>query len=148
MTDRAHLEAIFKERFERCVEKIEALEKAVAERFRSFENAARSLAESMDKRLVGMNEIRATLIDQNAEFARKPEVAMSQQAMEAQIRTLRESIAGIPSKGEIDAWREKAEADIRQLREQSARAQGLALGLGAIGTIIGILAVVIQWFKN
>jgi hypothetical protein len=80
---------------------IEDLAKYFESRLVAIEKAVEAAKESMEHRLVGMNEIRSTLTDQAATFPTKPEIKAELDSIKKELvdyHSFREEQAGLPSR--------------------------------------------------
>ena len=124
-----------------CEDKIEALERAVGEKFQWLDRSTSQTAAVMDKRLEGMNEFRDSLRDLTARLATREEV-----------ENVKVQIGKMFSRTEHDAFMKVVDADFRVLREFKAELQGkasqthviISFLMGAVGAIAGLAAVIRQ----
>ena len=87
---------------------------------------------AQDKRLDGMNEFRATIDDQGKKYLTKAEFDAFRGAIDADIRSLRESRALLEGKA--------SQVSVDSL----ARSAGIARSMALIGTIIGVLGLILS----
>lgn len=95
-------------------------------RIDSIEKATKLAADTMDKRLDGMNEFRDTLRDQASKFSTRAEIDLFKAGVEDDIRILRESKANLEGKA-------------------SQNSVNLALAFSICGLLIGIFGIIMKF---
>ena len=101
-------------------------DKKFDERFEFQKDAVASALASMDKRLDGMNEFRASLQDQTRNQVSKSEFQSFKDATDKDIRMLRES------KAELDGMASQSSVN-------------LSLGISVLGLLVGSMSIVMRW---
>ncbi len=76
------------------------LKQYIDSRVDALEKQAEMRADSLEKRLDGMNEIRGTMKDQASKFVDRAELTTFKEAVEKDLRILRESRAELQGKAE------------------------------------------------
>jgi hypothetical protein len=101
-------------------------EKKFDERFQFQKDEVKSALASMDKRLDGMNEFRASLQDQTKNQVSKSEFQTFKDATDKDIRMLRES------KAELDGMASQSSVN-------------LSLGISVLGLLVGSISIVMKF---
>jgi len=111
----------------------------------SLEKATTIAAQSMEKRLEGMNEFRDALRDQTANLLPRMEYDLNQKRTEEDISLLRAKEAIFLNRTEHEILHNKLLDDIRDLRESRAYLDGKASQTSVIiSTIIAIVSIIVS----
>lgn len=111
-----------------------ALQKSTAARFDWLDKTTADLAVGMEKRLDGMNEFRDTIKDLKGEFPTRNEVHAITRSLEVDVRSLQK-------------YQSEVEGSRQQIAGKASNLQvTVAILLGAIGAITGIVSAALQMF--
>jgi hypothetical protein len=107
-------------------ETLESMREFFESKIQAIETATKIAYETMERRLEGMNEFRDTLRDQAGKFVTRSEIDVVREAIEDDLRILRESKANLEGKA-------------------SQGAVNVALLFSVIGLLLGIFGIVMKF---